>query len=195
MKKLFFTIFVMLIAVSLTQAQTEKGHWAIGAGAEVALPSGDAADAADLGTGFGGTARVEYGFSDKLVGFADVGYLMWGGDDVTISSGFGSSTTVSYDWSAIVVMGGVKYFFSKGLYAMAQLGIHSFTFDSEVTGAGSSFFSGGSTSDSEFGFGGGLGYELMLGKSLMLDLNAKYMLAASDFNYIGIRAGVKFPLK
>ena len=78
---------------------------------------------------------------------------------------------------------------------MAQLGIHSFSFDSEVTGAGSQFFQGGSSSDSEFGFGFGAGYELAISKSLLLDLTAKYMLAASNFNYFGARAGIKFPLK
>lgn len=195
MKKVLFTILVLLMAVSLTQAQTDKGKIAIGVGGELAIPSGDAADAADLGMGFGGSARVEYGFSDKLVGFADVGYLIWPGDEVTQSSGFGQSTTVTWDWSAITVLGGVKYFFSKGFYVMGQLGIHSFTFDMEVTGAGSQFFQGGSSSDSEFGFGAGAGYELPLGKTMALDLTAKYVLAASDFNYIGVRAGLKFALK
>ena len=189
MKKLLFTIFVLFIAVSLTQAQTEKGKFAVGVGGEVVLPSGDAADAADLGTGFGGSARVEYGFSDKLTGFADVGYLMWGGDEVT-----SGSYSYSWDWSAITVLAGVKYYFNKGLYAMGQLGIHSFTFDYEASGAFASFGSG-STSESKFGFGAGVGYEVMVGKSFLVDLNAKYMLAASDFNYIGFRAGVKFPLK
>ena len=154
MKKLLFTIFVLFIAVSLTtQAQVDKGKFAIGVGGEVAIPSGDAADAADLGVGF------------------------------------------TWDWSAITVLGGAKYYFNKGFYALAQLGIHSFSFDAEVSGSGSSFFSGGSTSDSEFGFGAGLGYELPIGKTMLLDLNAKYMFAASDFNYIGVRAGLKFPLK
>lgn len=192
MKKLLFTIFVLFIAVTLTQAQTDKGKFAVGVGGEVALASGDAADAADLGTGFGGSARVEYGFSDKLTGFADVGYLMWPGGDVT-----SGPYTITWDWSAITVLAGAKYFFSKGFYALAQVGIHAFSFDSEVSGPSSSFFtpSSGSSSESKFGFGAGVGYELMVGKSFLVDLNAKYMLAASDFNYIGFRAGVKFPLK
>jgi len=192
MKKLFFSIFVLFMAVTLTQAQTDKGKFAVGVGGEVALASGDAADAADLGTGFGGSARVEYGFSDKLVGFADVGYLMWPGGDVT-----SGAYKISWDWSAITVLAGAKYFFNKGFYAMAQIGIHSFTFDSEVSGPSSGYFtpSSGSSSDSKFGFGAGLGYELPISKTMLLDLNAKYMLAASDFNYIGVRAGLKFPLK
>ena len=190
MKKVLFTIFVLFIAVSLTQAQTDKGKFAIGVGGEVALASGDAADLADLGTGFGGSARFEYGFSDKLTGFADVAYFMWPGDEKT-NSFFGSSYTVKYDWSAFAVLAGVKYYFAKGFYALGQVGLHSFTVDVEVTGGGSA----SGSSDSKFGFGAGLGYELPLGKSMMLDLNAKYMLAASDFNYIGIRAGLKFPLK
>lgn len=188
MKKLLFTIFVLFMAVTLTQAQ-EKGKFAIGVGGEVAIASGNAADAADIGTGFGGTARVEYGFSDKLIGFADVGYLLWPGEEAT-----NGGVTVKWDWSAIVVLGGVKYFFNKGLYAFAQAGIHSFTFDVEVTPS-NPYYSGGSSSESKFGFGAGLGYELMVGKSMMLDLSAKYQLAATDFNYIGVRAGLKFPLK
>jgi hypothetical protein len=47
---------------------------------------------------------------------------------------------VSWDWSAITVFGGVKYYFSKNLYGLAQLGIHSLTFDSEVSGAPAGFW-------------------------------------------------------
>ncbi|WKZ69301.1 MAG: outer membrane beta-barrel protein [Melioribacteraceae bacterium] len=192
MKKVLFTVLVLLLSASFIYGQTEKGKIAIGIGGEVALPSGDAADASEIGTGFGGTARFEYGFSNNLVGFVDAGYLMWPGDEVTYSF-FGSTTTMKWDWSAIVVMGGVKYFFAKGLYGMAQAGIHAFTFDVETTGAGAGF-GDASSSESKFGFAFGAGYELPLG-SMALDLSAKYTFAASDFNYIGIRAGLKFPLK
>lgn len=191
MRNLLITIFLVFITVSLTHAQVDKGKFAIGVGGEVVLPSGDAADLVDLGTGFGASARAEYGISKNLVAFADLGYIMWPGGD----QDFGVYK-LSWDWSAITVFGGVKYYFNKGLYAMAQLGIHSLTFDAEVSGSSNPLISasGGSSSDSEFGYAAGVGYELPLG-SMMLDLNAKYMLAASDFNYIGIRAGVKFPLK
>jgi hypothetical protein len=195
MKKILITIFLLFIAVSLSHAQVAKGKFAIGVGGEVVLPSGDAADLADIGTGFGASARAEYGISKNLAAFAYVGYLMWPGEETTQDLGFGQTAKASWDWSAITVFGGVKYYFNKSLYAMAQLGIHSFTFDYEVSGSGAaSGASGGSSSDSEFGYGVGAGYELPIGK-MMLDLTAKYMLAASDFNYIGVRAGVKFPLK
>ena len=52
---------------------------------------------------------------------------------------------------------------------------------------------GGSASslDSKFGFGAGAGVEFPLG-GVMLDAAAMYKLAATDFNYIDVRVGVKF---
>jgi hypothetical protein len=184
MKKVLFTILFVAISVSFTQAQVEKGKFAIGIGGEVALPSGDVADIWDLGTGFGGTVRVEYGFSKNLVGVADVGYLMFPGEEKEYVTGLFTTEKASIDLSAVVALFGVKYYFSKGFYGLGQAGYHNF--DVEAPGITV-------TIDSRFGLAAGAGYELPLG-SLLLDLSAKYVLATSDFNYLGIRAGVKFPL-
>jgi hypothetical protein len=45
--------------------------------------------------------------------------------------------------------------------------------------------------DSKIGFGVGAGMEFPLG-GLTLDAAAMYKLAATDFNYIDVRVGVKF---
>lgn len=185
MKKALLFVLVLFLAVTTSNAQ----KFSLSVGPEVALPMGDFGDFA--GTGFGGTVRFEYPFNNQLVGIVDAGYLMWGGEEFDLG-GFGKVTT---DYSAIPILAGVKYYFGPNFYALAQAGIHMFTFDaeSEISFLGSTTKTSSSASESKFGAGAGIGYELALG-SMMLDLNAKYQMVADDLSYVGVRAGLKFGL-
>lgn len=177
--KILFSIFLALILCT-TFSFAQKS--AISVGGNIAMPIGDWSDVADLG--FGGTASYEHGFSPNLVGTATVGYLIWGGkEDI---EGF------SYDYSAIPILAGIKYFFTpgKGFYAAAQVGVHLFTVDVEIEVPGF-FQTSGSSSESEFGGAAGLGYEIPVGPKGAVDISAMFNLI-SDLNYLGFRVAYQF---
>lgn len=188
MKKVLFVLLTLLFIAGTTQGQG-KGKMALSIGPDVAIPMGDAKDYANLGTGFGGTVKFEYGVSNNLVITGTAGYLTWGGTETNY---------YKWSWSAIPVFAGVKYYFGKTtFYAMGELGLHFFTFDVDYSGPDLgpySSFATGSSSESEFGFAFGAGYEIKVGKSGAIDLGAKYVIAASDFSFVDIRAGYKFAL-
>lgn len=180
MKQTFSFLVVFLFLSGFAFAQNAG----VSIGGNLALPIGDWSDVADMG--FGGTATYEHKFSPNLLGTITAGYLIWGGkEDV---EGF------SYDYSAIPIMAGVKYFFNpkQGLYAAGQLGLHMFTVDVEFDDPFLSQFSG-SESESEFSFAVGAGYEIPVGPKGAVDLNAMFNII-SDLNYLGFRVAYKFAL-
>lgn len=180
MKKLIYTIFALVLFVGLTNAQ-EKNY--LGVGGELAFASGNVADFFGYSTGFGGSVRYEREISSSLTGYTSVGYLVWSGEkDYGYYMG-----NIKTTFSAIVVMAGGKwYFMPGGLYGVGEVGYNSFSMS--VDGGGSV-----SSVDSKVGFGAGVGYEFALG-GMGLDVAAMYKLAATDFNYVGVRVGVKFGL-
>lgn len=184
MKKSLIVLFALFIAVSVNAQNIN-----LSVGGELSMPMGTFGDAA--GIGFGGTVRGEYPINDQIVGIADVGYLMWGGETIDLG-GLGEITT---DYSAIPILVGAKYYFDKGFYAIAQVGLHMFTFEatSKITFLGSTTESSASVSESKFGAGVGAGYELPLGGGA-LDINVKYQMVADDLSYLGARVAYKFSL-
>jgi opacity protein-like surface antigen len=183
MKKTIFLLMVLSLFAININAQEGKMH--VGAGLELALPIGDWSDAA--GTGIGGTARFEYAFTEKIVGMVTAGYISFGGKDVG---------SFSYSYSAVPFLPGVKYYFQNGLYGMAELGLHFFSFEFESPAFNFGGFSSGgttSTSESEFTLSLGAGYETKVSDNLYLDANVKFAIV-SNANYLGARVGVKMPL-
>ena len=183
MKKAIFFLVVLLFTVGHINAQQGKMH--LGAGLELGLPIGDWSDAA--GTGIGGTARFEYAFTEKVVGTFTTGYISFGGDDVG---------QLSYSYSAIPFLPGVKYHIQSGLYGMAELGLHFFSVDVEAPSFSfGGFTTGGSTSatETEFSLTLGGGYETKVSDNIYLDANVKIAIV-SDANYIGARVGAKMPI-
>lgn len=180
MKKLISTIFVLVLFAGLTSAQPKNF---IGVNGELAFASGDAADVLGYSTGFGGSARYETALSPNIAGYASVGYLTWSGDK-EYDLGYYGKYTLSTTLSAIVVMAGGKYYFAPSIYGVAEVGYTSFSMSVDGGGTASSM-------DSKIGFGVGAGMEFPLG-GLTLDAAAMYKLAATDFNYLDVRVGVKF---
>ncbi len=178
MKKLISTIFILVLFAGFTNAQQKSF---IGINGELAMASGDVADVFGYSTGFGVSARYEKPLSSNIYGYASVGYLMWSGDEFKY---FGMTSDLETTLSAIVVMAGGKYYFAPNIYGVAEAGYSSFSMS--VDGGGSAV-----EVDSKIGFGVGAGIEFPLG-SLMMDAAAMYKLAATDFNYIDLRIGVKF---
>jgi len=183
MKKVLITIVALFLFVGISQAQNKM--W-LNIGGNVLLPMGDFGDA--VGTGFGGTAQFEMQFMPQLLGTATIGYLMWGGKDITAFTG---SNYSGPDYTGIPILVGAKYYFmpGSGFYGHAQLGLMLFSAD-DVTINGYTFDAGSST---EFTLGLGAGYELPLSPKLMLDLSGGFLLI-SDANNIGLRAGLKWGL-
>ena len=183
MKKAVFVLIVLFLFIGNINAQEGKMH--VGAGLELALPIGDWSDAA--GTGIGGTARFEYAFTKQIVGMVTAGYISFGGKDIG---------DFSYSYSAVPFLPGVKYYFQNGIYGMAELGLHFFSFEFDAPSFNfGGFSSGGSTSSSssEFTLSLGAGYETKVSDNLYLDANVKFAIV-SDANYLGARVGVKMPL-
>lgn len=190
MKKILLAIVVVFLFVGFSQAQNKMF---LNIGGNLALPMGSFGDFA--GTGFGGTAQFELGFMPQMLGTATVGYITWGGKDVTVLGG-----KYSYSYSAIPILVGAKYYFmpAGGFYGHGQLGLYMFSAEVDmpaITVQGITVSAGGSssTSSSEFTFSFGAGYELPLSPTMMLDLSGAYIVI-SDFGHIGARVGVKFGL-
>jgi opacity protein-like surface antigen len=174
----------LLIAVSLVGFTPAQNKMYVGASALVALPIGDFGDLA--GTGFGGLGSFEISFMPQLVGIGQIGYISWGGKD------FGD---LSYGYSAVPILFGVKYYFTPSVpfYGTASLGFHILNANAEYQG--NELFSGFDVSGSstEFSFILGAGYEVPVSPKVSLDFAGTFNIV-SDANYIGIRAGGKFAL-
>ncbi len=183
MKKMFTIFAVLFVAFAVnTNAQSKMQ---LGIGPFVGLPMGTFGDITELG--YGGAVQGELGMGDNLNGTLTTGYLIFGGKSQTI----GEFTFDYGDWSVIPVLVGSKYYFAQGVYGMVQAGLNftSYTNKIPLPGGGTIDVS---VSDTEFGYGVGLGYELPMGASGALDLFVKYGSLASDANFIGFTALYKF---
>ena len=159
MKKLILSFVFVAMALGAFSQGIFSG------GIEVGLPLGTFSDG--WNAGFGVSARYEAAIQDKLNWTATGGFLSFGGK--TISGFKYSSITI------IPIQGGIKYFFkesNKGAYGGAEIGLM--------------FASGGSSSETKFGFSPGIGYRT--GK---IDFLGKFNVV-SDLNYFSIRAAYVF---
>ncbi len=185
MKKLFAIFTVTLLLSGISFSQTNPMYF--GGALNLGLPVGTFGDIAGMGIGV--TGQFEMKFTPNLIGTGTIGYMKWGGKD------FGTGT---YSISTVPILVGAKYYFTPTapVYGMANLGItilsQSIDFKNSIYNQYLGSISG-STSSSEFTFAIGGGYEVPLTPTIILDLNAAFNII-SNANYIGIKAGVKFPL-
>ncbi len=180
MKKLLSFIVIVLLSFALTNTFAQgKNH--LGIGANLALPMGTFGDAA--GIGFGGSASFEMGFTPNITGIVSAGYLKFGGQD------FGD---FSYDYDAIPIMAGIKYYFAPAtpFYAIGQIGFQIFNANAKYSGPyGFGFDVSGSST--EFGIALGAGYEVPINANAAIDLTGTFNIV-SNLNYVGIRAAYRF---
>ena len=105
----------------------------------------------------------------------------------------------SYSISGVPILVGAKYYLVPMVpfYAMANLGLTIISTSTDLPSYNILGFSYGggsvSASSSEFTFAIGAGYEIPLTPSIILDVNGAFNII-SNANYLGIKAGVKFPL-
>lgn len=163
-----FTIALLSIA-SLFTAQAQMS---VGPGLEIAIPIGNLSNVANLGIGASG--QFQYNLNDNMAVTGTLGYIHFLTDVDGVSFGM------------IPLQAGFKYYFSGGLYAMGQVGLHFAR--SSYSALGTSY----SNTSNDVSLGIGAGYELALG-NMKLDLAGRFQLI-SDANYLGLRAGLVFPI-
>jgi hypothetical protein len=179
---------ILLILFCSCIAVNAQSKMSAGIRAIVALPMGSFGDV--TGTGFGAQGTYEVGFGNNIAAIGQVGYIKWGGKDVG---------DYSYNYSAVPVLLGVKYYLTPGsdFYVNSSVGFHFFSVSSDIPTftIGGTTIGGGSASanSTDFTFIAGAGYEIPLNKKISLDFGGAYNLI-SDANYITIHAGGKIGL-
>lgn len=178
MKKLLSVLVILAFSFAMNNTFAQGKNY-LGIGANLAIPMGSFGDAA--GMGFGGSASFEMSFTPNITGIVTAGYLKFSGKDF----GF-----FSYDYDAIPIMAGIKYYFTPAtpFYAIGQIGFQIFNANATYSGPFGFDVSGSST---EFGLGLGVGYEVPVGMSGAIDLTGMFNIV-SDLNYVGIRAAYRF---
>ncbi len=188
MKKLLSLVVVLVMVFAVSNHAQDKFH--LGVGPFIGIPMGSFGDVTSIG--FGGLAQGELEFTPQVVGTAQVGYILFSGKSVT-ESGF----SFDYgDWSVIPVLAGVKYYFNPSFYGEAQLGLNFTSYTTTVPDF--NFFTGTYTtrevsfSDTNFGYGFGVGYVIPVGAKGSIDFFAKFGSVASDAQFLGLTAFYMF---
>lgn len=166
MKKLFLAFVVIVITTSVN-AQTS-----FSIGLEGAAPMGIFND---LGYkfGIGGSAQLDYKVASEMALTLNAGYITFNN----------KSSSPSYRFNVIPVMGGVKYWFSPKLYGSAQLGA---AFNSVKVNNTS-----GTSTSTGFAYSPGIGFNI----TNSLDLLLKYLGNSSNgstFSTVGARLAYNF---
>jgi hypothetical protein len=176
MKKVLFAILMCGLVGFSTLTKAQSGRLSIGV--DIAQPMGDFGDQAS--TGFGGSARYELPMGDKIGLTLTAGYLTFSGKD---EGGFEFPNV-----NIIPVQVGAKYYFSenqKGLYAAAEVGIHSTSVDIE-----------GAESSTDFSYAPEVGFHMA-----HIDLGLRYQFISggedasgksTTSSYLGLRAAWAF---
>jgi len=112
-----------------------------------------------------------------LGGTARVEYSLNNKMTATATTGFVPFIS-KFSGGIIPLQAGLKYYFQKNIYGLGQAGLHIYTGD------------GGETKVS---LAAGAGYEVPLQRGMTLDLGARIQLI-DNLNYLGLRAGILFPL-
>lgn len=194
MKKLFAIISVLLIAVSLNA----QGKFAVSVNGDVALPMGNFGDLAK--TGFGGLVAGVYNATPNIQVTLKSGYLTWS-TETPASIQAAASSVNEGTLTSIPVLVGARYVAGKGKlkpYGAAELGMHfTSTEVPSVTLPTGQSVGGGTTTDSNFGFGFGGGVYYEVAKTVDLELNAQYNIISTSGNssgFINVGVGALFHL-
>ncbi|HUI63779.1 MAG TPA: outer membrane beta-barrel protein [Bacteroidota bacterium] len=197
MKNLFQVVIVLALVIALAPAASAQGKFAVSAGPEILLPTGNFHNSFTLG--YGATARGQYNFSSQLSAGLDAGYFAFSAKSVAA----GLTDPVFY---AIPVRVFGKYYFmpeesSIRFYGMVQAGFWFWTNTvktlATVGPVGATLGSFVSTSKSNFNYVPMLGVELPADNKVKLDVSLRYEGVAttgSKTSLFGGRLGVNFSL-
>ena len=169
MKKLILAFIVTFGVISLNAQSTGPTMFSIGV--EGSVPVG-IFHTLGYNFGIGGSVQVEHKISSNTGLTLNIGYITYSNN----------STTPTYHFNVIPLMGGVKYWFSPKVYIHGQLGA---AFNS-VGYSGSN-----SATSTGFAYSPGIGFLI----SNNLDLLIKYFgnsVSGGSFNSFGARLALSF---
>lgn len=108
------TICLLLVAsVASAQLMQKSGSLAVGPAFEISFPAKSLAD--KVGTGFGGSARLQYVAFEDIALVVTAGYVTWADKDVP---------NVTSKAHAFELLAGPKFGFGSGIYAGLDLGVY-----------------------------------------------------------------------
>jgi hypothetical protein len=163
-------------------AMAQYGN-SIAVGPQLAFPTGNFDDDADMGSGFYGD--LQFPWTQEIDLLADFGYV--------VGDGMNDNPNVDFNWSMIPMQFGGKYYVEpnhEGLYLGALTGLHFANKELIIRNVGT--FEDHTTN---FSLAPLIGYEAMIGRSTALDLSGRYQFVEHDNSYFGLRAGLNFDLR
>ncbi len=200
MKKLLMVLVVVALVVAVAAPAGAQEKMALNIGANVMFPLGDFGTT--QGVGFGGTVQGEYYFMPQLAGTVKIGYMTWGGKDVTESG----ITVTGGSYKGVPLLVGAKYFFMPpkagaiNWYGQAELGLFfgSYTIPAQtISYFGYSYTTPeASASSTDFTLSPTVGAQFPMGKG-NLDAGVNYFLitrSGSSASSFGVRVGYQFPI-
>jgi opacity protein-like surface antigen len=136
-------LFIAIIGISFASFAQKKEEdvqmLKLSVGLEAALPLGDFGKVSTFG--IGGTAQADYKVTDDLALNLNAGYISFLPKSITVFGVTSKGKAVGY----IPILGGIRYYFSEQVFALAQLGV------TIATASG--------TSTSLFTYAPGIGYK------------------------------------
>lgn len=116
---------VTIFFATSVKAQTPTPNkWRFGIGVEGGIPTGNANDISNFE--LGGTARLQYGFSNNLALTLTSGYYNFFGKTYTssTSNAFATTTTIVQGRSLGIIpaKAGIKWFFTNNIYLQGEAG-------------------------------------------------------------------------
>jgi hypothetical protein len=123
-KSKLIAIAVAAVAIFFTtnvKAQTsDPNKWRFGIGIEGGVPTGNASNISNFE--LGGTARLQYGFSNNFALTLTSGYYNMFGKNITETIGGTTITGKASDLGIVPVKVGIKAFFTPSIYFGAEAG-------------------------------------------------------------------------
>jgi tetrahydromethanopterin S-methyltransferase subunit E len=114
-------LFIAIIGISTAAfAQKKEDDFQklqFSVGVEAALPLGDFGKSSTFG--IGGTAQADYKVTDDLGLNINAGYISFLPKSITVLGVTSKGKAVGY----IPILGGIRYYFSEEVFALAQLGV------------------------------------------------------------------------
>jgi hypothetical protein len=191
MKTTALCLILVGIALLLPLTASAQQPMTVGAGFDLMLPVGSFGD--NWGTGFGGTAELDYSLSIHTSVTGKLGYLIWSAKD--LPSG------VSATYGGVPVLVGVKYYphlFVKqsgtnGIRAYGHLELGVMVGSVSISGASKGYAGSISGSTTDFTIVPSLGVEIPAGPKGAADVSVRYF-DISRKSSIGFRVGYKMSL-
>jgi hypothetical protein len=173
MKKTILSIAIIGISIAsfAQKKQNDFQMLKLSVGAEAALPLGDFGKASTFG--IGGTAQADYKVTDDLALNINAGYISFLPKSTTVLGTTFKGKAVGY----IPILGGIRYYFSENVFALAQLGV------TIATASG--------TSSSLFTYAPGIGYKFSDNVDAALKYTG-YSKNSNNSSTIGLRIAYTF---